>query len=433
MPPESKSRRRSRRRSRGGAVLCCLIFLLGAGAGWIGWPFVLPSDLSAAAMPPAPPSTNSTIKDRASVLPVQARAIYTPPPSNATGTATATMMTKTGTTNGLAARPGKSVPTSLVAAESITNANPSPVRLSSATARPTLEVTNPPLSRAALGERIVEAQIGLVRRGLSPGSIDGLLGTQTRAALRVFQAREGIPLTGQLDAATLVRLAPDSPVYTNYVVTAEDLGRLLPLSTTWLGKSQQPRLDYESILELVAERTFSHPNLLRRLNPSIAWTNVAAGTELKVPASYPPEPTAKAASIQIRLADRTLQVFDSASNLLAHFPCSIAQRVEKRPVGEELHVAVVAPDPNYTLDPAVFPESVEMQELGRKLILQPGPNNPVGVVWIGLDKPGYGIHGTPRPEEVGRTESHGCFRLANWNARQLLQLVIVGTPVRVLP
>jgi lipoprotein-anchoring transpeptidase ErfK/SrfK len=120
------------------------------------------------------------------------------------------------------------------------------------------------------------------------------------------------------------------------------------------------------------------------------------------------------------------------TNLLAHFPCSIGQRVDKRPVGE-LRVAVLAPHPNYTFDPAVFPESPEAQEIARKLILQPGPNNPVGTVWIGLDKPGYGIHGTPLPEKVGRTESHGCFRLANWNVEYLLKLVSVGTPVIIQP
>jgi lipoprotein-anchoring transpeptidase ErfK/SrfK len=140
----------------------------------------------------------------------------------------------------------------------------------------------------------------------------------------------------------------------------------------------------------------------------------------------------KAAFVQIRLSERVLQAYDFATNLLVHFPCSIAQRVEKRPVGE-LHVSVLIPDPNYTFDPAVFPESPEAQEIGRKLILQPGPNNPVGTVWIGLDRPGYGIHGTPLPEKVGRTESHGCFRLANWNAEYLLKLMSVGTPVIIQP
>ena len=107
--------------------------------------------------------------------------------------------------------------------------------------------------------------------------------------------------------------------------------------------------------------------------------------------------------------------------------------MDKRPLGEELHIAALAPNPNYTFDPVVFPESAEAQEIGRKLILQPGPNNPVGTMWFSLDKPGYGIHGTPKPEEVGRTESHGCFRLANWNAEYLHKLVNVGTPVFVDP
>ncbi len=99
----------------------------------------------------------------------------------------------------------------------------------------------------------------------------------------------------------------------------------------------------------------------------------------------------------------------------------------------ELHVATVALNPNYTFDPENFPESTEARQLNRKLILPPGPNNPVGTVWIGLDKPGYGIHGTPRPEQVGRAESHGCFRLANWNAEYFSQLVWVGMPVFVEP
>jgi lipoprotein-anchoring transpeptidase ErfK/SrfK len=93
----------------------------------------------------------------------------------------------------------------------------------------------------------------------------------------------------------------------------------------------------------------------------------------------------------------------------------------------------VAPNPEYTFNPEIFPESTEARQINTKLILPPGPNNPVGTAWISLDLPGYGIHGTPAPEQVGRTESHGCFRLANWNAEHLLQLVWVGMPVYVEP
>lgn len=136
--------------------------------------------------------------------------------------------------------------------------------------------------------------------------------------------------------------------------------------------------------------------------------------------------------MRISLSAKTLQAFGESSNLLAHFPCSIAAKMEKRPVGE-LYVTAIAPNPNYTFNPEVFPESPEAQAIGRKLILQPGPNNPVGVAWISLNLPSYGIHGTPIPEQVGRTESHGCFRLANWNAEYLIKLVRTGTPVVVEP
>ena len=288
-------------------------------------------------------------------------------------------------------------------------------------------------SASPVDERVLAAQAGLARRGFSPGSLDGLLGAQTRAALRAFQLHEGLPASGALDETTFTRLQTNEVLYTNQLVTAEDLARLHPLGTTWLEKSQQDRLEYETILELVAERALSNPKLIRALNPGVDWNALAAGTSLKVPAVSPPEPTGKAALVRISIGARALEAFDAETNLLAHFPCSIAARVEKRPVGETLSVVVMAANPNYTFDPEVFPESAEARELGRKLILQPGPNNPVGTVWIGLDKPGYGIHGTPRPEDVGRTESHGCFRLANWNAEYLFKLVTVGTPVQIDP
>ncbi len=317
---------------------------------------------------------------------------------------------------------------------------PKPLAIARPAAAPRAPVTTPPpLPRASSEsqspwprpvENVFEAQVALVQRGISPGSLDGAIGSQTRAALTAFQQREQLPVTGQLDAATKMSLLLTNSPYTIYTITSNDLARLQPLSPTWLGKSQQTALDYETILELVAEKSFSHPDLIRRLNPSINWTNVAVGTVLQVPdAAYPDFHTA-AAFIVIRLGAKNLEAFDENTNLLVHFPCSIGKLAEKRPVGE-LHVMAIAPNPNYTFDPAVFPESPEAQALNRKLIIPAGPNNPVGVAWIGLDRPGYGIHGTPSPEQVGRTESHGCFRLANWNAACLLRLVAIGTPVYV--
>jgi lipoprotein-anchoring transpeptidase ErfK/SrfK len=285
---------------------------------------------------------------------------------------------------------------------------------------------------AAKVHDIFEAQVALSRTGISPGSIDGASGSQTRGALEAFQKAHGLPVTGTLNEATRRSLTLAEPVAADYIVTAADLGRLRPLSKTWLGKSQQDRLDYETILELVAEKGHAHPLQIRRMNPGVDWNHVTAGQVLEIPAVEYPEPVEKAAFVRIFLRQRALEAFDLKTNVIAHFPVSIAKRVEKRPVGQ-LHVQVIAPSPNYVFDPDVFPESAEARELGRKLVLPPGPNNPVGVMWIGLDRSGYGIHGTPSPEEVGRTESHGCFRLSNWNAAFLGKLVWVGMPVWVEP
>ena len=317
---------------------------------------------------------------------------------------------------------------------------PSTLIISNAPARPK---TNAPLVVFAAGyprqvQTPFEAQLELDRLGISSGSLDGKIGSQTHAAIRAFQRQANLPVTGELDAITKSNLTLNTPPITTYVVTSNDVARLQPLSKTWTGKSQQTALDYETILELVAEKSHSHPELIRRMNPGVNWTNVTVGTPLQVPDVTRDEPPEKAAFVRISLSGKTLEAFDTDSNLLVHFPCSIAQRVEKRPIGD-LHVAVIAPNPNYTFDPELFPESAEAKEAPDvKLILPPGPNSPVGVVWIGLDKTeghisGYGMHGTPRPEDVGRTESHGCFRLANWNAELLLKIVWMGMPVYVVP
>ncbi len=307
-----------------------------------------------------------------------------------------------------------------------------------ATSAPPAVVRREPLPVSPAGgyprpvQDIFEAQVALDRQVISPGCLDGVAGSQTRVALEVFQRKMGLPITGRLDTNTQPLLRLDTPALTTYTVTRNDLARLQPLRATWLGKSLQSTLDFETVLELVAEESFASQNFIQRLNPRVNWANLTAGAVVSVPDAAYPEPRQKAAFVTIRLNARTLEVFDAATNLLAHFPCSIAAKVDKRPVGK-LSVAVLAGNPNYTFNPEVFPESAEARELGRKLLLPPGQNNPVGVAWIGLDRPGYGIHGTPSPEQVGRTESHGCFRLANWNAASLLKLSWVGLPVYVVP
>jgi lipoprotein-anchoring transpeptidase ErfK/SrfK len=281
-------------------------------------------------------------------------------------------------------------------------------------------------------ETWLEAQIELARRGFSGGSIDGVRGPQSAAALRAFQRAAGLTETGDLDKPTREALLLTAPAMTEHTLRAEELAKLRPLPPTWLGKSEQPALVYASALEFAAEKYHASPNFLRRINPGVNWDDLLPGVVIKVPAVERATISGHATQLHVRLAAHELEATDDTGRVIAHFPVSIARNVDKRPVGE-LHVVVVIPDPNYTFDPEVFPESPEAKELGRKLIIPPGPNNPVGVAWIGLDRTGYGIHGTPDPEKVGRTESHGCFRLANWDARTLLDLAWVGLPVIVEP
>lgn len=396
-------------RCAGGIVLRCLVLSAGVGVSWLWWKSGQPIKLQHAAVA----ASGIQQSNGAWIVPVTAGSgkprepmVLMPVPARPAPVRESTPVVT----------PAPMLPNSIRPTSPLLRTNPSPTA-----ARPPYD------------ERILAAQVALGRRAISSGPFDGVTGPQTRAALQAFQEVEKLPATGWLDDTTQAALALATPLYTNYVVTEDDLGALQPMGKTWLAKSQQTSLAYETILELVAERTHSNIKLVRWLNPQVDWARVPAGTELKVVSAEFPPVERKAALIRIHLADRKLIAYDAETNLLVHFPCSIAARVDKRPLGEELHIAAIAPNPNYTFDPAVFPESAEAQQLGRKLILQPGPNNPVGTVWLSLDKPGYGIHGTPKPEEVGRTESHGCFRLANWNAEYLLKLVTVGTPVSVEP
>lgn len=276
----------------------------------------------------------------------------------------------------------------------------------------------------------LELQVELHRRGFSCGSIDGVPGAQTEAAIKSFQRGLGITETGRLDRATELLLLLTAPPLMEYTITEADLAEVRPLPATWLGKSQEPSLTYATVLERVAERWRASPKFLQKINPEITWDALQPGLVVKVPAVEESVFARLPTSLHIRLGARELTLVDDTGRVVGHFPVSIARKVEKRPQGE-LRITVVIGNPNYTFDPEVFSDSAEGRELGRRLLIPPGPNNPVGRAWIGLNLPGYGIHGTPDPEKVGRTESHGCFRLANWDALTLLGVVRVGMPVWV--
>ncbi len=368
--------------------------------GWIVWQVMHRPEPAAPEPAPAPSRLPERVQPPRLPLPSASQPVIPTPPNPATPSAPKPAVVRT------------SAP---IAQVQSSNARPADVR-------------PPPRPKPSTWE----LQMALAHQGISVGCIDGRIGSQTRQAIRVYQRRESLPVTGEFDERTVDRLGLDGPAVDRYTVTAADLDRLKPVPSTWLGKSQQDRLDYETILELVSERSHAHPDLLRQLNPDVDWGSIQAGQAIAMPRVHDPPLAAPASWVSIRLAQRVLQVYDTSSNLVAHFPCSIALRLDKRPIGE-FHVTGVVRNPDYLFHPEVFPESAEGRRLQRKLRIPPGPNNPVGVVWIGLSRPGYGIHGTPHPESVGRTESHGCFRLANWNVDHLAKMVSPGTRVLIEP
>ncbi len=200
---------------------------------------------------------------------------------------------------------------------------------------PTNKLADPePLVRQVRNvQNTLDAQIALARKGISVGTIDGVPGENMKRALLAYQIHHNLPVSGELDAETKKELTVEEPLFMQYMVSEDDLNRLSPVPQTWLGKSEAKRLDYETILELVAEKGRSSQTFIRKINPQINWTNVAAGALVKIPRIDPPRPT-RAAFARVNLYSKTINVFGKNTNLIAHFPCSIAANKEKRPVGK---------------------------------------------------------------------------------------------------
>lgn len=275
----------------------------------------------------------------------------------------------------------------------------------------------------------VVVQAALDRAGFSPGIIDGKLGPKTAQAIEAFQIYRGLPPTGRLDAATRQALEIDSrsPLIT-YRITDADVRMVAPPPKKWQDKARAPRLGYESLADLVAERGHCTQGLLARLNPKLDLRRLRAGDEVLIPSTWSPDRAPQAARLDIHLTAKVIEVVDKSGRVVALFHCSIAKDKEKRPSGSA-RVTSVSRNPEYLFDPKMWPE---VKGVDRKLRIPPGPRNPVGLCWIGLSLPGYGIHGTPNPELIGKTGSHGCFRLTNWDALRLARMVRVGTPIRFI-
>lgn len=270
----------------------------------------------------------------------------------------------------------------------------------------------------------LHAQVLLDRANFSPGQIDGEVGSNQRRAVAGFQAAHGLTVSGELDDATWNALRADATTpLASYTLTAEDVaGPFQPVPKEPAEQARLQTLGFASVEEALGERFHASPELLKALNPGVDLGK--AGSRIQVP-NIAPAALPKAAKVVVDKSDSTLQLLDAQGKVIAQVPVSSGSQHDPLPIGE-WKILGVARDPTFHYNPDLFWDA---KKSDSKATLPPGPNNPVGRVWIDLSKPHYGLHGTPEPGHVGKTESHGCVRMTNWDALRVAAAVDSTVPV----
>ncbi|WP_303636395.1 L,D-transpeptidase family protein [Stenotrophomonas tuberculopleuritidis] len=264
----------------------------------------------------------------------------------------------------------------------------------------------------------LHAQVLLDRANFSPGQIDGEVGSNQRRAVSGFQAAHGLTVTGELDDATWQALqAGTVGPLASYTLTAEDVaGPFVAIPKKPAAQAKMKALGYASVAEALGERFHAAPELLAALNPGVDLGK--AGSRIQVP-NIAPAALPKAAKVVVDKSDSSLQLLDAQGKVIAQVPVSSGSEHDPLPIGEWKILGVFR-DPPFHYNPKLFWDA---KKGDRKATIPPGPNNPVGQVWIDLSKPHYGLHGTPEPGHVGKTESHGCVRMTNWDALRIAAAV----------
>jgi lipoprotein-anchoring transpeptidase ErfK/SrfK len=282
-------------------------------------------------------------------------------------------------------------------------------------------------------ETATRLQIFLDNNLFGPGKIDGQMGEFFRKALISFKHARKMPKTGAVDAWMLDQV----PVtFTNYTIKGDDLAFVGANPESHEEQAKLKFLPYTSLLEFVAERFHSAEAYIQKLNPGKNWETMQPGEVLKVPnvlpfeiekiteQKIPENPAFKTRKIYVDTPERLLEVFQD-DQLVCVFPITPGSTALPAPVGT-WKIVGAATWPWFRYDEGMLNYGVRTETYFN---LPPGPNNLVGVVWMGLDRPGIGLHGTNNPETIGRAASHGCIRLANWDAIRVKDFISVGNTV----
>ncbi|MGH7477452.1 MAG: L,D-transpeptidase family protein [Longimicrobiales bacterium] len=290
-----------------------------------------------------------------------------------------------------------------------------------------------PLHGDAEGPSVMRVQILLDRARFSPGVIDGRWGQNTEKAVYWLQQREGLRRTGVVDATTYERLAElaggPARLVNEHRLGEEDVpGPFVRIPEDIYAHAELDCSCYESPLEAVSERFHVTPEALEQLNPDVALSSLAAGDRLLVPAVRDRGASAadSVAEIRISAGGHYLHALAADGRLLYHFPTTLGSDYDPSPSGE-FEITSITLDPWWHYQPELLANVPDDEANAR---IPPGPNNAVGVVWLALSEPHYGIHGTSAPETIGYATSSGCVRLTNWDARFLAERVREGTRVR---
>jgi len=286
--------------------------------------------------------------------------------------------------------------------------------------------TAEPVTPEAKRNAMLRAQVLLARAHFSPGVIDGQDGGNVKNAISAFEAAHDLPVDGAMDDQVWALLSKDEqPALTDYVVTADDVKGpfVAKIPTDYTEMAKLPALGFSSPSEALAEKFHMDEPLLKSLNPGVDFG--AVGTKIVVAALGPDKLPGSVAKIEVDKTKRQVRAYGDGDVLLAVYPATVGSSERPAPEGE-WEVRATAPNPTYTYDPS----RLTFGKAGQgKLTIKAGPNNPVGSTWIDLTKDTFGIHGTPDPRLVGKTASHGCVRLTNWDVRQLSLSVKKGTKV----